>query len=86
MITIISFEEATVEKLTGADVIMTIDWGDRQAPAVLLGGAAFVRAAMNAETAAETNILRVSISTNEEFEELKTRIREGKGKLEASHE
>jgi len=86
MIEIVPFEEATVEKLTGADVIMTIDWGDRQAPAMLLGRAAFARAAMNPETAAETNILRVSISTNEEFEELKTRIREGKGKLEPSHE
>jgi len=82
MIEVITFEEATVEKLSGADVIMTIGWGDSQAPAVLLGRKTFANAAANREVAAATNIVRVKVGTDEEFEELKNRVKEAKGEQE----
>ena len=84
MIEVVSFEEATVEKLSAADVIMTIGWGDSQAPAVLLGRKTFANAAASREVAAETNIVRVRVGTDEEFEELKGRVKEAKGEQDPS--
>ena len=86
MIEIVTFEEATVEKLSAADVIMTIGRGDPQAPAVLIGRKTFVSAAGDRQIAAETNILRVRVGTDEEFEELKSRVKEAKGGLDPGEE
>jgi len=82
MIEILSFEEATIEKLSEAHVIMTIGWGDSQAPVVLRGRKIFVKAAASTEAAAETNIVRVKVGTGEEFEELKGRVKEATGRLD----
>ena len=82
MIEVVTFEEATVEKLTGAEVIMTIGWGDPQAPRVLSGRARFAVAAANKEIAAEMPIVRVKVESDEQFEELKGRVKEAKGELD----
>ena len=81
-----TLEEATVEKLTEAAVIMTAGWGDPQAPKVLVGRQEFVRAGANAEIAKETAVLRVKITSDEEFEELKSRVKEAKGDLDPGEE
>jgi len=77
-----AFAEATVEKLAEADVIMAIGQGDRQAPKVLVGREKFVSAASNQAIAAETRILRVEITSEEEFGELKEKVKEAKGELD----
>lgn len=82
MIEVVPFEEATVEKLSTADVIMTMGYGDPQSPRVLVGRAQFVQAATNKETAAQTTIFRVKIANDEEFEEFKSRVAEAKGSLD----
>lgn len=81
-----TFAEATVEKLAEADVIMAIGVGDRQAPKVLIGRKQFVSAASNRETAAETKILRVEITSDEELKELTEKVREAKGDLDSGVE
>ena len=86
MIEIVTLEEATVAKLEEADVIMTIGYGDPQAPRVLLGRARFASAAANPEIAKETTTLRVKIESDEEFEDLKDRVREAKGALDPGEE
>ena len=86
MIEIVTFEEATVEKLSEADVIMTIGRGDPQAPAVLLGRKTFASAAADKLVAAETTIVRVRVGTDEEFDELKSRVKEAKGELDPGEE
>ncbi|MBP88937.1 MAG: hypothetical protein CMJ64_19850 [Planctomycetaceae bacterium] len=82
MIEVVTFEDATVEKLTEAEVIMTIGWGDLQAPRVLLGRERFAVAAGNKEIAAEMPIVRVKIESDEQFAELKGRVKEAKGELD----
>lgn len=76
------FAEATAEKLAEADVIMAIGQGDRQAPKVLVGRKQFVSAASNPAIAAETKILRVEITSEEELGELKEKVKEAKGELD----
>ena len=86
MIEIATFEEATVEKLAEAHVIMTVGWGDSQAPKVLIGRKQFITAAESKAKAEETTILRVKIETAEELEELKSRVKEAKGELDPGAE
>ena len=82
MIEVVTMEEATVEKLTEAEVIMTVGWGDPQAPRVLAGRARFAVAAANKEIAAEMPIVRVKVESDEQYEELKGRVKEAKGELD----
>ena len=82
MVETATFVEATLTKLAKADVIMAIGFGNRQAPKVLVGRELFAIAASNRDTATETNILRVTIAGEEEFEELKNRVKEAKGELD----
>jgi hypothetical protein len=82
MIEVVTFEEATVEKLTDAEVIMTIGYGDPQAPRVLAGRARFAVAAANKEIAAEMPIVRVKVESDEQFEELKGRVKEANHELD----
>jgi len=77
-----AFAEATVEKLAEADVIMAIGQGDRQAPKVLVGRKKFVSAASNQNISAETKILRVEVTSEEELKELIERVKEAKGELD----
>lgn len=80
------FAEATVEKLTEADIIMAIGVGDRQAPKVLAGRTKFVSAASNKAIAEETKILRVEIANDEELAELMDKVKEAKGELDSGDE
>ena len=82
MIEVVTLEEATVEKLTDAEVIMTIGYGDPQAPRVLTGRARFAVAAANKEIAAEMPIVRVKVESDEQFEELKGRVKEANHELD----
>ena len=82
MVETATFVEATLTKLAEADVIMAIGIGDRRTPKVLIGRERFAIAASNRDTATETNILRVTVAGEEEFEELKNRVKEAKGELD----
>lgn len=86
MIEIVPFEEATVEKLGEADVIMTVGYGDPQAPRVLLGRKRFCDAAASKAKAEETTTFRVKVGSDEEFAELKDRVKEAKGELDPGQE
>lgn len=82
MIESATFEEATVEKLGEADAVMAIGFGDPNAPPVLVGRKKIRSAAQNPAIAAETKILRVKISSEEELAELKDRVKQAKGELD----
>ena len=58
------------------------DYGDPQSPRVLVGRKEFVEAAQTKATAKELKVLRVKVTSDEEFEELKTRVEESKGALD----
>jgi hypothetical protein len=78
----ITLEEATVESLTDAAVIMAVGVGDRHMSSVLLGRKEFARVAGNPALVAETKIVRVKVEGEEQFEELKGRVKEAKGELD----
>ena len=82
MIENVPFAEATVEKLADVDVVLAVGFGDPHAPRVLLGRKTFASAAANRAIAAETNIWRVKISSQEELDELTGRVKEAKGELD----
>ena len=78
-----TFEEATVESLADAAVIMAVGVGDRHMSNVLLGRKEFARIAGNPAMVAETKIVRVKVEGEEQLEELKGRVKEAKGKLDS---
>ena len=82
MIEVVTLEEATADKLTAAHVVMTVGYGDPQAPRVLFGRENFASAASSKAKAEETNILRVKVANDDEFAELKGRVTEAKGELD----
>jgi len=77
-----TFEEATVESLEDAAVIMAVGVGDRHMSNVLLGRKEFARVAGNPALVAETKIVRVKVEGEEQFEELKARVKEAAGRLD----
>ena len=77
-----TLEEATVESLEDAAVIMAVGIGDRHMSNVLLGRKEFARVAGNPALVAETKIVRVKVESEEQFEELKARVKEAAGRLD----
>ena len=77
-----TLEEATEEKLAEADVIMAVGIGDPNVTNIVLGRAQFIRATSDRTVSAETNILRVKVSGDEEFDQLKERVKQAKGELD----
>ena len=77
-----TLEEATVEALADATVIMAVGVGDRHMSNVLLGRKEFARIAGNPALVAETKIVRVKVEGEEQFEDLKGRVKEAKGELD----
>jgi hypothetical protein len=77
-----TLEEATVESLEDAAVIMAVGIGDRHMSNVLLGRKEFARVAGNPALVAETKIVRVKVESEEQFEELKARVQEAAGRLD----
>ena len=77
-----TLEEATVESLADAAVIMAVGVGDRHMSSVLLGRKEFARIAGKPALVAETKIVRVKVEGEEQFEELKGRVKEAKGELD----
>ncbi|HUG66640.1 MAG TPA: hypothetical protein VMM76_02740 [Pirellulaceae bacterium] len=77
-----TLEEATVESLADAAVIMAVGIGDRHMSNVLLGRKEFARVAGNPALVAETKILRVKIEGEEQLDVLKARVKEAKGELD----
>ena len=86
MIEVVEFEEATAEKLSEADVIMAIGYGSPYTAPVLFGRDTFARVAGNKQIAADYSILRIKIRTDEELEELKSRVKQAKGELDPGQE
>ena len=78
-----TFEEATVEALADAAVIMAVGVGDRHMSNVLYGRKEFVRVAPNPALVAETKIVRVKVDGEEQLEELKGRVKEVTGMLDS---
>ena len=78
----ITLEEATVESLADAVVIMAVGVGDRHMSNVLLGRKEFARVAGNPALVAETKIVRVKVEGEEQFEELRGRVKKAKGELD----
>jgi hypothetical protein len=78
----ITFEEATVESMEDAAVVMAVGVGDRHMSNVLVGRKEFVRVAANPALAAETKIVRVKVENEEQFEELKARVKAATGRLD----
>lgn len=77
-----TLEEATIESLTDAAVIMAVGIGDRHMSNVLLGRKEFARVAGNPALVAETKIFRVRVEGEEQLEVLKARVKEAKGELD----
>lgn len=77
-----TFDEATVEVLSGAAVIMAVGIGDRHMSNVLLGRKEFARVAGNPALVSETKIVRVKVDGDDQFEELKCRVQEAQGGLD----
>ncbi|MBC8354048.1 MAG: hypothetical protein H8E66_18810 [Planctomycetes bacterium] len=77
-----TFEEATVESLADAAVIMAVGVGDRHMSNVLLGRKEFARVAGKPALVEETKIVRVKVAGDEQFEELKCRVQEAQGGLD----
>ena len=77
-----TFDDATVESLADAVVIMAVGIGDRHMSNVLIGRKEFARVAGNPALVAETKIVRVKVDGDEQFEELKCRVQEAFGGLD----
>ncbi|HRX81672.1 MAG TPA: hypothetical protein P5307_21535 [Pirellulaceae bacterium] len=77
-----TFEEATVESLGDAAVIMAVGVGDRHMSNVLLGRKEFARVAGNPAMVAETKIVRVKVNGEDQLDELKCRVQEAQGGLD----
>ena len=77
-----TLEEATIESLADAAVIMAVGIGDRHMSNVLLGRKEFARVAGNPALVAETKIFRVRVEGEEQLEVLKARVKEAKGELD----
>jgi hypothetical protein len=77
-----TFEEATVESLGDAAVIMAVGVGDRHMSNVLLGRKEFARVAGNPAMVAETKIVRVKVNGEDQLDELKCRVQEALGGLD----
>jgi hypothetical protein len=82
----VTFEEATVESLEDAEVIMAIGVGDRHMSNVLVGRKVFARVAGNPALAEETKIVRVKVEGEEQFEDLKGRVKEAHHQLDSDVE
>lgn len=80
----VSLEQATVEKLATADVIMAVGFGDPHSPHVLVGRSEFIAAGKSKAIAEETKILRVQIKEQSDLDQLNERVEEAKGEPRAA--